>query len=113
MPYTLDLVRLAASALVTYREKHLAIDLKEVCGEMLSQYRKCLQEGGRPFVLAEQNKWLRDIATNELRDPEHFWRKMDRLKRMKGKIPAGADKALRSLMPQRDIECRIVKRIAG
>ncbi len=113
MPYTLDLARLAASALVASREGHLAIDMKEVCEEMLLQYRKSLQSGGCPFVLAEQNKWLRDIATNELRDPEHFWRKMDGLKKMKGKIPAGAEKSLRSLLPQGDIECRVVKRIAG
>jgi len=113
LPYTLDLVRLAASALVASQAGHLALKMKEACAMMITQYRESLRRGGRPFVLAEENKWLRDIATNELRDPEHFWRKMDGLKLAKGTIPGGAEKAMRSLMPERDIECRIVKRIAG
>ena len=113
LPYTLDLVRLAASAVVAAREGHLTLGMKDVCATLISQYRASLQSGGRPFVLAEQNKWLRDIATNELRDPEHFWQKMDQLKTVRGAISVGADKALRVLMPERNIKCRVAKRIAG
>jgi len=113
LPFTLDLVRLAASAFAAAKEGHLTLKLTEACEIILSHYREAMQSGGRPFVLAEQNRWLRDIATNELRDPEHFWRKMDGLKVIKGSVPASAEKALRMLLPKRDLECRVVKRVAG
>jgi len=112
-PYTVDLVRLAASALLAAREGHLALRMKDACTAILSGYRESLEEHGRPFVLAEKNKWLRDIATSELRDPEHFWQKMDSLKTVNGEIPPSAQEALESLLPEQGIECRVVKRIAG
>jgi hypothetical protein len=113
LPYTLDLVRLAASSIAASKEGQLSLKLGEACEIMLFQYREAMQSGGRPFVLAEQNKWLRDIATSELRDPEHFWEKMDGLKKIKGTIPAGAKKALRTLLPEHDFEWHVVKRVAG
>ncbi len=113
LPYTLDLVRLMASAMVAAKEGHLALGFKNVCEVILDGYRESLEEHGRPFVLAEKNKWLRDIATNELRDPEHFWQKMDSFKMAEGKIPDSAEEALQFLMPEKGIECRVIKRIAG
>ena len=113
LPYTIDLVRLATSALLAIDEGHLALRPKDACAAILDGYRESLVEGGRPFVLEEENNWLRLIATGELRDPVHFWRQMDSLPRLKGTLSASAQEALEHLMPEKDLTYRTVRRVAG
>jgi len=112
-PYTLDLVRLATSALLAIREGHFAVGPKRVCDAILGGYQKGMQEGGRPFVLGEQHDWLRAIAEKKLRDPVQFWKKIDELGTVKGKVPKGARKALERLLPQSGMKYRLVHRVAG
>ncbi len=113
LPYALDLVRLATSAVIASDEGHLGLKVKDACATIIDGYRKSLAEHGRPFVLEEENKWLREIATNELRDPVHFWEKMCRLPKMTGEISASAKDALEHLLPERELDYRVVRRIAG
>jgi len=112
LPYTLDLVRLAASVVLAAEEGHLAIKAKEACEAMLDGYGKSLAKGGRPFVLEEEHTCLRQIATGELRDPVHFWQKMDSLPKMT-MIPGSARKAIQHLLPEPDLGYRMVRRVAG
>lgn len=112
LAYTIDLVRLAASALVAAREQHLAVKPTAVCEAILEGYSRSLQQGGRPFVLGEEHKWLRLIAEHELRDPVRFWSKMDQLKTVR-EIPASAREALEHLMPERGLNYRVAHRVAG
>src|SRR5207244_8417489 len=86
LPFANDLVRLAASALLAIEARHLLVKTKDVCAIILDGYRKSLSERGHPFVLEEENKWLRQIALNELRDPVSFWLKMESLPPMKAEI---------------------------
>ncbi len=37
------------------------------------------EAGGRPMVLAENDRWLRKLATGRLRDPVAFWARMQAL----------------------------------
>jgi len=113
LPYTVDLVRTAASALLAIDEGHLTLKPKDACDAIEDGYRQSLLERGHPFVLEEENKWLREIATTELRDPVHFWQKMDGLPKVKGEVPAGARKAIKELMPERNLSFRMVRRVAG
>src|ERR1700689_1217484 len=53
LPYTNDLVRLAASAKRMIDGGCLSITLKESCGAILDGYRRTLRDGGCPMVLAE------------------------------------------------------------
>src|SRR4249919_1830727 len=69
LPYTNDLVRLAASALLAIGEGHLSLKAKDACTAILDAYRKSLADGGSPFVLEEEHGWLRQIALGELRNP--------------------------------------------
>jgi len=112
-PYTNDLVRLATSALLAIEESQLAATAKEVCAEILDGYTKSLAEGGRPFVLEEGNKWLRAIALNELRDPDHFWKKMDQLPAVRHEISPTAREALEHLMPYPGLDYHLTQRVAG
>jgi Uncharacterized protein conserved in bacteria (DUF2252) len=113
LPYTNDLVRLATSAILAAEEGHLALKPKDACESILDGYGKSLAEHGFPFVLEEQNKWLRQIATNELRDPVPFWKKMDGLPEVKSDIPASAREALEHLLPAQTLNYRVVRRVAG
>ena len=66
-----------------------------------------------PFVLGEKNDWLRQIAESELRDPVHFWRKINALPTVKGPVPISAIDAIEHLMPARDLLYRLARRVAG
>src|SRR5213082_693112 len=113
LPYTNDLLRLATSAILAADEGHLALKPKDACEAILDGYGKSLAEHGGAFVLAEQNKWLRQIATCELRDPVPFWKKMDGLPEVKSDIPASAREALEHLLAEQTLNYRVVRRVAG
>jgi hypothetical protein len=111
--YTMDLVRLATSALLATREERLAMKPKESAAAILAAYERGMEEGGRPFVLGENHEWLRAIAESKLRDPVVFWQKMDRLPTVKGEIPESAREAIEHLLPERGIRYRLARRVAG
>ena len=113
MAYANDLVRLAVSAHLAAEAGHLPLKGKGICDSVLEGYREGLREEGRPFVLGEDHGWLRQIAESELRDPVHFWAKMDALPTVKGAVPLSAIDAIEHLMPARDLPCRLAHRIAG
>jgi hypothetical protein len=113
LPYTIDLVRLAVSASLAVTGEHLAIVPKKAHDAILEGYRAGLKQGGAPFVLAEEHTWLRAIALSVLRDPVHFWRKMDGLPTIKGTIPVSAAEALEHVMPEQGLDYRIARRLAG
>jgi uncharacterized protein (DUF2252 family) len=112
LPYTIDLVRLATSAMLAIADGHLALKPKEACASILEGYKKSLAGHSGPFVLEEENSWLREIATGVLRDPVHFWRKIDSLPR-EGDVSVSAREALEHLMPERGLRYRTVRRVAG
>ncbi len=113
LPYTNDLVRLAASALLAIDESGLKVGHKDACEAILSGYSEGLGTGGHPFVLAEEHGALRQMALSELRDPVHFWAKMDSLSTVSHGIPESARKALEDALPERSLKYRIAHRIAG
>jgi uncharacterized protein DUF2252 len=112
-PYTLDLVRLAASAVVAAREQRLAMKPKQSTEAILEGYERGLQEGGRPFVLEDEHGWLRSIAVSKLRDPVVFWQRMDSLPTLRGDVPESAREAIEHMMPEAGLRYRMVRRIAG
>jgi hypothetical protein len=113
IPYTVDLVRLSASAHIALREARLQIAPKDACDAILAGYKKALEIGGHPIVLAEEHPWLRSMVTGVLRDPIQFWTKMDALPTWKGPVPKSACKAIESLLPEKGLKYRIVHRVAG
>lgn len=113
LPYTIDLVRLSASAHIAIREARLKISAREACNSILGGYKKCLRMGGSPVILAEQHPWLRAMMTSVLRDPEQFWTKIDGLRTWRGRVPKSARRAIERLLPERGLTYRIAHRIAG
>jgi uncharacterized protein (DUF2252 family) len=113
MPYTMDLVRLATSAHVAGAEDHLTIRPRDACDAILEGYRDALKKGGRPFLLAENHRWLRKIAINRLRDATLFWQKMERLSRSQVRLPRDVESELRKLFPERSMPFQKKNRMAG
>jgi hypothetical protein len=113
LPYTLDLVRLAASAHLAIAEDQLKIKAKDACTSIVEGYEEGLACGGKQFVLAEHHHWLRETVSGVLRDPAKFWAKLDSLPTMKTPIPPSACKAIEKLLPDSGLEYRVVHRIAG
>src|SRR5258707_8744421 len=74
--YTLDLVRLAASAYLAIAENHLGATRRESSEAIEEGYRDGLAVGGKAFVLAEDHQWLRLLALSKLRDPVKFWERL-------------------------------------
>ncbi len=97
--YTLDLVRLTTSVYVAIGEEHLTLS-KRVAAEAIEEgYRDALAAGGKAFILAEDHRWLRLIALGKLRDPVHFWNKLEHLPPYTAKPPEEVRKLLESSLP--------------
>jgi len=112
-PYTMDLVRLATSALLATRAEHLAMKAKDAAAAILEGYESTMDEGGRPFVLGESHSWLRAIAESKLRDPVVFWKRMDANPTAKGEIPESAREAIEHMLPGPGLPYRLARRRAG
>jgi len=97
LPYTNDLIRLAASALLAKMD----CEPKAGMAAILQGYAEAVEAGGRPFALAEHHEALRTMATARLHQPEAFWEKLHALQDVKDKPPAGAIKAITRMMPER------------
>jgi hypothetical protein len=78
MPYTLDIVRLATSAVLARPAKSMRRKL--ICQEILGGYRKGLErKRPRPFVLDQDHPWLRALLVVSEDERAAFWKKMDKL----------------------------------
>jgi len=113
MPYSIDLVRLATSAHIATAEQHLTIKPRAASDAILEGYHDALKEGGRPFVLAENHRWLRKIALNRLRDATVFWQKMERLAKSQIELSRDVERELRKLLPDQTLPCEKKHRMAG
>jgi hypothetical protein len=113
LPYTNDLVRLAASVKIVIDSEHLTIRFRDGCRAMLDGYRKTLKAGGCPFVLAEREKSLEQLGVEAFRPPDGFWSKLDHLPVVHHGLPRGAMRVLRQMLPDPNLDYKVVRREAG
>ncbi len=112
MPYTVDLVRLAASALLAIETGTLHAKGDEAIETILEGYREPMEKGGAiPFVLEEQNAELRKMAMGSERKPQKFWLKLEKCEDIEA--PKDVVKLLRKQLPDESDGIRIVHRVAG
>ncbi len=111
LPYTNDLVRLATSAVLAARGAHLSIGARRACAALLDGYHDALAAGGRPFVLAEEHRWLRRLALGRLRDPLAFWTKLEAI--APASPPREVAARLRAALPPGSRDVRFGHRVAG
>lgn len=109
LPYTNDLIRLATSALLG----GTACAPRQAMDQILKGYRNAIEQGGRPFALAEHHPALRQMATHRLHDPAPFWEKLHALPEVTEEPPAGALDAIACLMPEKGLHWHVAHRVAG
>jgi uncharacterized protein (DUF2252 family) len=76
LPYTNDLIRLAASVRGATKGGNLDVKYSWACRAILTGYREQLEARGVPFVLEERHPELRAMAMMKKRDPVRFWAKL-------------------------------------
>jgi hypothetical protein len=113
LPYTHDLVRLAASAHLAISDNHLSIDLKDAARVILEGYSESLAGGGRPFVLAEHHNLLREMAVHRLKEVCGFWQKLEMCQPIRSKVPPNAVKSISRMLPDPKVPRRYLHRVAG
>jgi len=111
--YTIDLVRLTASAYLAIAAEHLTATRREAAEAIEEGYRDALAGDGKAFVLAEDHQWLRLLALSKLRDPVHFWEKMQQCRPYTGKLPGEARKLLEASLPEPCRAYQLKRRVAG
>ena len=100
LPFTHDLVRLAASLRFATLPQSMDVKFKQCCAAILEGYTAALKVGGDPFVLEEQHLALRTLAMSADRDPALFWKKLTKaLGQPAVEPPATAMTALLSHLP--------------
>lgn len=99
LPYTNDLVRLAASVRLGVPGR-LQIPFRRACQAILRGYADGLRRGGDPFVLEDRHPVLRRQAVERLRDAVAYWNQLRRLPRARRGVPAGVEGVLRAALPE-------------
>jgi hypothetical protein len=113
LPYTNDLVRLAASAMLAKSRHLLAIKPKDACEAILSGYMTGLETGGRPFVLEEDHENLRALALSSRRNPRRFWKTLLDQDKVRSGIPKNLSKMFDEVMPKTEMPYQFLSRFSG
>jgi hypothetical protein len=113
LPYTNDLVRLAASAKIARKLGLLTLKARTACEVILDGYEQSLEKGGCPVVLAELERDLEKLGIQALKTPKDFWEKLSSHPRVRRPVPPDAKRCLESALPQKGLVCRIIQREAG
>jgi hypothetical protein len=113
LPYTNDLVRLAASVLLAADLDHLRVGYKSACRAIMDGYREGMSTGGRPFVIGDEHRWFRPILEVRLHDPGLYWDKLRKLPREKADLPKGAARLIVEHLPEKRLSYTLHHRIAG
>ncbi len=108
MPYALDLVRVAASALLARGRRHMTAD--DICSRLLEGYEAGLVNP-RPIVLDRDYAWLREAVIVPEKERAKFWDKIAAAR--KKAAPASYRMALDAAMPQPGLALKVVSRSAG
>jgi uncharacterized protein DUF2252 len=113
LPYTNDLVRLAASLRIAIDAESLSIPFKDGCEAILEGYRETLKTGGRPMVLAECEKQIGQLGFECIKPPEKFWKGLNDRPAVQDGLPKDVKKALEATFPDPKLNYRVIRREAG
>jgi hypothetical protein len=116
MAFPNDLVRLAVSALLAAQSaSHLKLTPAEICAQLEGGYRVAIEKGGEPFVLMEGHPQLRDMARQDLRQPDVFWKRLEaKTTSLTSRLPDSVSKAVQKIVPKgAEAEYRTLKSPKG
>jgi len=113
LPYTQDLIRLAASVELAAEAEELKVSLGEACEAILDGYRDGLEKGGKPFVIDENREWLSKAYGKSARQVDEFWGKLNQLPALEKEPPLEVRSMLEASLPSKEMEYRLAHRQAG
>jgi len=113
LPYTNDLVRLAASLKIVIDAGDISLKFKAGSNAILDGYIEGLREGGCPIVLAEREQKLGRLGVDSFKAPSNFWEKLNRLPAVRRPIAKDLKRALEKTLPDPRMEYKVVMREAG
>jgi Uncharacterized protein conserved in bacteria (DUF2252) len=113
LPYTNDLVRLAASLKIVIDAGEISLKLKAGCDAILDGYERTLREGGHPIVMAEREQNLGKLGVESFKPPANFWKKLNKLPAVRRPLANDLKRALEKTLPEAGMEYKVVMREAG
>jgi hypothetical protein len=99
LPYTNDLVRLAASMHVAAKVSGRRHEGKDACTSILEGYSDGLRAGGRPFFLEEGHESLRAEMLHRA-DPVRFWQRIKSMPVAVAPPPAAVARLIERALPK-------------
>jgi hypothetical protein len=101
LPFTSDLVRLGASAVLAAEQQKIKTAPGTICEWLIAGYRSGLRAKGRPFLVAE-HETLRVLTTGTAESSGKFWRKkLDASKAIdRADLPKGLEEMFRASFPR-------------
>ena len=113
LPYTQDLIRLAASVELASESQELLISLDEACDAILDGYRTALEKSGEPFVVDRDRDWLQKAYVRSERAAERYWERLNHCPDVARKPSPEVCTMLEASLPAQGLEYRLVHRQAG
>jgi Uncharacterized protein conserved in bacteria (DUF2252) len=113
LPYTVDLARLATSALLAVDAGCLDLGSSLVADAILDGYARGVAEGAWPVVLGERRRWLTNAFAPLLQEPRAFWQAVADLPEAGRRLRPAARSALERVRPGRGWRFRLHARVAG
>ena len=113
MPYTRDLVRLAASAAMAIDEEHMRPGSARGRRSHPGRLRRRAEDRGNPICAGRGHPALREMAAARLRDPEAYWQKLAKLPPLQNGIRASAVRVIKEMFPEPGMPYHIAHRSAG
>jgi hypothetical protein len=113
LPYTNDLVRLAASVKIVNDLGDLNTSVRKGCEVILQGYEDGLKAGGHPVILAEEETILEQLGIKAIEPTKDFWKKLNQRPNARHGLPRDAKQALLKALPENTLDYKIVLRRAG
>jgi hypothetical protein len=113
LPYTQDLIRLAASVELASETQRLQIRLEDASEAILAGYCESLESGGRPFVVGQEGEWLQKAYGRSELLAEKYWEKFNQCAPMERDVSPQVRDMLEAALPSRGMAYRLLHRQAG
>jgi hypothetical protein len=77
--FTVDLVRLLASVMLSRDHAKVRLDDEQVAELVRAGWLRAMTKDAQPFVLNGRHKWLTRLAQRKLKNARAYWKKMERM----------------------------------
>jgi len=113
LPYTQDLIRLAASVELASKSQSLSITLTEACEAILEGYHEGLEKGGKSLVVDDDRDWLRMAYVKSEHQAQKYWEGLNQCPISEKEPPPEVQSMLEASLPSQGLQYRLIHRQSG